>query len=57
LEETARAYAEGATQNQAEQRVSKLLVAKYTSKFDPAFPKQVVANVTKAYQVVAFAPN
>jgi cyclase len=57
LDETARAYAEGAAQDQAEQRVSKLLIAKYASKFDPAFPQHVIANVTKAYQVIAFAPN
>jgi cyclase len=57
LEETARAYAEGATQDQAEKSVSKLLIAKYADKFDPAFPQHVVANVAKAYQVIAFAPN
>jgi glyoxylase-like metal-dependent hydrolase (beta-lactamase superfamily II) len=57
LEDTARAYAEGATQDQAEKSVSKLLIAKYADKFDPAFPQHVVANVAKAYQVIAFAPN
>jgi cyclase len=57
LEETARAYAEGATQDQAEKSVSKLLIAKYADKFDPAFPQHVVANVAKAYQVIALAPN
>ncbi len=57
LRETAQAYAEGATQDQAAQRVSKVLVTKYASKFDPSFPQHVVANVTKAYQVIAFAPQ
>jgi len=57
LGETAQAYAEGATKDQAEQRVSKLLIAKYASKFDPSFSREVVANVTKAYQVIAFAAN
>lgn len=57
LEETALAYAEGATQDEAEKRVSKLVITKYASKFDPAFPQHVIANVAKAYQVVAFAPN
>lgn len=57
LEETARAYAEGATQDQAEKSVSKFLTAKYADKFDPAFPQRVIANIAKAYQVTAFAPN
>jgi cyclase len=57
LEETAQAYAEGATRDQAEKSVSKLLIAKYADKFDPAFPQHVVSNVAKAYQVIAFAPN
>jgi cyclase len=57
LEETARAYAEGATQDQAEQQVSKLLIAEYARRFDPSFPQRVIANIAKAYQVIAFAPN
>ena len=55
LAETAQAYSEGATEEEAEKRVSKLLVSKYASKFDPTFPQRVFANVAKAYQVIAFA--
>jgi cyclase len=55
LSETAQAYAEGATQEEAEKRVSKLLTAKYAAKFDPLFPQRVIANIAKAYQVIAFA--
>jgi cyclase len=57
LEETAQAYSEGASGDEAEKRVSKSLTAKYAAKFDPAFPQRVVANVAKAYQVIAFAHN
>jgi len=53
MAQTAEAYASGATQEQAEKDVSKWLVAKYASKFDPEFPTAAVANVTKAYRVVA----
>ena len=53
LEETARVYAGGATQDETTKRVSQFLVAKYASKFDPKFPQSVLANVTKAYQVIA----
>jgi glyoxylase-like metal-dependent hydrolase (beta-lactamase superfamily II) len=55
LGETAQAYSEGASEEEAEKRVSKLLTAKYAAKFDPAFPQRVIANVVKAYQVIAFA--
>jgi cyclase len=55
LGETARAYSEGASEEEAEKRISKLLTAKYAAKFDPAFPQRVIANVAKAYQVIAFA--
>jgi glyoxylase-like metal-dependent hydrolase (beta-lactamase superfamily II) len=54
LDHTSAAYAEGATLDQAKQRVSDVLVKKYADKFDPGFPKSVVPNVTKAYQVIAF---
>jgi cyclase len=54
LNQTAQAYAQGATQEQAENRVSQLLATKYADKFDPNFPQSVVANVAKAYQVIAF---
>ena len=55
LGETAQAYSEGASEEEAEKRVSKLLTTKYAAKFDPAFPQRVIANVAKAYQVIAFA--
>jgi len=57
LGETAQAYSEGASEDESEKRVSKSLTANYASKFDPAFPQRVVANVAKAYQVIAFAHN
>jgi glyoxylase-like metal-dependent hydrolase (beta-lactamase superfamily II) len=57
MEETAQAYSEGASEDEAAKRVSKFLTAKYAAKFDPTFPQRVVANVAKAYQVIAFAHN
>jgi cyclase len=54
MDQTAAAYAEGATLEQAQKSVSASLGKKYADKFDPAFPKSVTANVTKAYQVIAF---
>jgi cyclase len=55
LDETGKAYAGGATLEQAQKQVAKILVSKYAAKFDPAFPQSVTANVTKAYQVISFA--
>jgi len=54
LDETAKAYARGASLDDAEKQVSKILVAKYADKFDPSFPKSVIGNIAKAYQVIAF---
>jgi cyclase len=54
MDRTAAAYAEGATLDGAQKSVSDFLVKKYAEKFDPNFPKSVGANVTKAYQVIAF---
>ena len=54
LSQTAQAYAEGATEEQAEKRVSQVLIARYADKFDPDFPHSVGSNVAKAYQVIAF---
>src|SRR5947199_3974347 len=54
LEHTAAAYAGGATLDSAKKQVSEFLVEKYAGKFDPRFPQSVVANVAKAYQVIAF---
>jgi len=53
MEQTAQVYADGATLEEAQKKVSAWLVAKYADKFDPAFPRSVGANVAKAYQVVA----
>ena len=54
LSQTAQAYAEGATEDQAEKRVSQVLITRYADKFDPEFPQSVGSNVAKAYQVIAF---
>ena len=56
LEQTAAAYADGATPEQAKKRVSDYLISKYATRFDPKFPQSVGSNVIKAYQVIAFAP-
>jgi cyclase len=55
LAETGQAYASGASLEEAKKQVTKVLVAKYAAKFDPDFPKSITANITKAYQVIAFA--
>jgi cyclase len=55
LRQTAQAYAQGATRDEAEKRVSQSLVGKYADKFDPEFPQNVISNVAKVYQVIAFA--
>jgi len=54
MDRTAAGYAEGATPDEARKTVADFLVKKYADKFDPNFPKSVAANVTKAYQVIAF---
>jgi cyclase len=54
MDETAAAYSAGASLEDAQKQVSKALIAKYASQFDPAFPVSVIPNVTKAYQVIAF---
>jgi cyclase len=56
LDQTAAAYAAGATLDQAKKRVSDYLASKYAAKFDPKFPQSVGSNVIKAYQVTASAP-
>jgi cyclase len=55
LDETAQSYSNGASLEDAQKQVSKALIAKYATKFDPNFPQSVTANVTKAYQTVAQA--
>ena len=54
MDRTAAAYAGGATLEQAQKSVSADLVQKFAGQFDPNFSKSVTANVTKAYQVIAF---
>jgi cyclase len=54
LDETGQAYARGASLDEAKAQVAKILVAKYAGKFDPGFPQSVLANIAKAYQVIAF---
>ena len=56
LDEAAQAYARGASLEDAEKGISKTLIAKYSGKFDPGFPKSVIGNIAKAYQVIAFMP-
>jgi glyoxylase-like metal-dependent hydrolase (beta-lactamase superfamily II) len=54
MHHTAAVYAEGASSDDAKKRVQEFLVKKYVDKFDPGFPQSVIANVAKAYQVIAF---
>jgi glyoxylase-like metal-dependent hydrolase (beta-lactamase superfamily II) len=54
MDRTAAVYAEGASLDEAKKTVSGFLTKKYAGKFDPNFPKSITANVTKAYQVIAF---
>jgi len=55
LDETAQIYGRGASLEEAQKQVSMTLIAKYASKFDPNFRQSVLANITKAYQVIAQA--
>ena len=54
MDRTTAVYAEGASLEQAKKTVVDFLTRKYADRFDPDFPKSVTANVTKAYQVIAF---
>jgi cyclase len=56
MDEAAQAYARGASLEDAEKGVGKTLIAKYADRFDPGFPKSVIGNIAKAYQVIAFMP-
>jgi hypothetical protein len=56
MHETAQAYSQGDTLDQAQKRVGNILVSSYADKFDPNFPKDVHANIAKAYQVIASTP-
>lgn len=52
LDQTATAYAEGASMEEAKRRVSESLAAKYADKLDH-FPQNVAGDVAKAYQVIS----
>jgi len=54
MDRTAAVYADGASLEEAKKSVADFLTKKYAAQFDPNFPKSVTANITKAYQVIAF---
>jgi len=54
MDQTSAAYSAGASLDEAKKKVSAWMVAKYASQFTATFPQDVVANVAKAYQVIAF---
>jgi cyclase len=54
MDHTAAVYAEGASLEEAKKSVADFLTKKYAAQFDPNFSKSVTANITKAYQVIAF---
>jgi cyclase len=53
LSQTAAAYAQGASEQEAEKRVSSSLAGKYAAEFGSDFSQGVAANIAKAYQVIA----
>jgi glyoxylase-like metal-dependent hydrolase (beta-lactamase superfamily II) len=57
MRESAAAYAEGASLNEAVARVSGLLVPKYSGRMPATFKDDVVANIQKAYRVVGGQVN
>jgi glyoxylase-like metal-dependent hydrolase (beta-lactamase superfamily II) len=57
LDETAKARARGASLDDAQTIVAKILVDKYASKFDPNFPTSVTGNIAKAYEVAGAAKH
>jgi len=54
MDRTASAYGQGASLDDAKKTVSDALVKKYADRFGPTFSGGVAANITKAYQVIAF---
>jgi len=54
MDRTASAYAQGTSLDDAKKTVSDALAKKYADKFGPTFSSSIAANVTKAYQVIAF---
>ncbi len=53
MAETAEAFAQGATLDEARKRVAPALQAKYGDKFPQTFPKDVIPNIEKAYRVIS----
>ena len=53
MNETAEVFAQGATIDQARQRVLAALQPKYGGKFPATFPKDAIPNIEKAYRVVS----
>jgi glyoxylase-like metal-dependent hydrolase (beta-lactamase superfamily II) len=53
MSETMEAFKQGATLEAAKQTVAAKLQAKYAGKFPDTFPKDVLRNIEKAYQVVS----
>jgi len=48
LDETGQAYARGASLDDAQKQLAKVLIPKYADKFDPGFPKSVIGNIAKS---------
>jgi len=55
MDQTAAVYSQGASLEEAQKKVSASMVEKYARDFTATFPQDVGANVSKAYQVIAFA--
>ena len=53
MSETAAAFSEGASLDASRKRVASVLEGKYRGKFPDTFPKDVLANVEKAYRVIS----
>ncbi len=53
MSETASAFSDGATLDEARKRVAPALQAKYTGRFPDTFPKDVIPNIEKAYRVIS----
>lgn len=55
MAETANAYAEGASMDEAKKRVAAALLPKYSARFAGRLQGAIGANVEKAYRVVSGA--
>jgi hypothetical protein len=53
MDRTSTVYAQGGSLEEAKKSVSDFLTKKYADKFNPGFPRSVIGNITKAYQVIA----